>query len=199
MRGRWRSEQGVFVPGLMGAGILLSIAMLISDGARKLFPIRGDRARFAHARAAALGRANDLRAVVRGAPPVPARISHVPRGRLASIVLGLLAGASAAAVLAATHSFFNSDLAGLAGREEWGFGAGWMAAALLGSGSVIWLTAGALGSRRPSWLDRLAALPPLGELPPPDEAVRLFPGAELADVECLARAETPQRTGREAT
>ena len=36
---------GVFVPGLMGAGILLSGAILVSDGVRKLLPSRGVRRR----------------------------------------------------------------------------------------------------------------------------------------------------------
>lgn len=36
---------GVFVPGLMGAGILLSAAILVSDGVRKLLPSRGVRRR----------------------------------------------------------------------------------------------------------------------------------------------------------
>jgi hypothetical protein len=35
----------VFVPGLMGAGILLSGAILVSDGVRKLLPSRGIRRR----------------------------------------------------------------------------------------------------------------------------------------------------------
>lgn len=36
---------GVFVPGLMGAGILLSAAILVSDGVRRLLPSRGVRRR----------------------------------------------------------------------------------------------------------------------------------------------------------
>jgi len=43
----WIDEDalGVFVPGLMGAGILLSAGILVSDGIRKLFPSRGVRRR----------------------------------------------------------------------------------------------------------------------------------------------------------
>lgn len=43
----WMDEEalGVFVPGLMGAGILLSAGILVSDGVRKLFPSRGVRRR----------------------------------------------------------------------------------------------------------------------------------------------------------
>jgi hypothetical protein len=44
----WTGEAealGVFVPGLMGAGILLSAAILVSDGVRRLLPSRGVRRR----------------------------------------------------------------------------------------------------------------------------------------------------------
>lgn len=43
----WTAEDGlgVFVPGLMGAGILLSGAILVSDGVRRLLPSRGVRRR----------------------------------------------------------------------------------------------------------------------------------------------------------
>lgn len=164
---RFRDERGVFVPGLMGAGILVSIVMLVTDGIRKLFPVRGDRARAARVRAVALGRANDLRAVGRGEPPEPARVLHVPRSRGVSVILGMLALAAAVAVLAGTQSYFNSDLIDLAGREEWGFGLGWGASFLLAAGGVIWLASGALGKNRPELVERLASLPALGELPDP--------------------------------
>jgi hypothetical protein len=42
---------GVFVPGLMGAGILLSAGILVADGVRRLFPNRGARKRVAFAEA----------------------------------------------------------------------------------------------------------------------------------------------------
>lgn len=168
---RFRSERGVFVPGLMGAGILLSIVMLVTDGVRRMFPVRGERARAARIRSVAMGRANDLLAVGRGIAPEPARVRHVPRGRWASVLLGLLTAVTAAVVLVATQSLFNSDMIDLAGREEWGFGLGWGAAALLASGAGIWLLSGVLGPRRPEWVARLAAVPPLGELPDPYEAV----------------------------
>ena len=37
-------EAGVFVPGLMGAGIILSAALLASDGVRRLLPKIGGEA-----------------------------------------------------------------------------------------------------------------------------------------------------------
>lgn len=166
------SESGVFVPGLMGAGILLSFAMLVTDGIRRLFPVRGDRARAARVRAAALGRANDLAAVERGEAPLAARVPHVPRSRRASVVLGLAAAGAAGLLLLTTQTYFNEDLSSLAGREEWGFGAGWMASLLVASGALVWLASGVLGERRPPWLDRLAAVPPLGQLPSPDDTRR---------------------------
>lgn len=174
-----RSERGVFVPGLMGAGILVSIVMLVTDGVRKLFPVRGDRARAARMRSIAMGRANDLLAVGKGIPPEPATVRHVPRSRWVSLLLGVLAAAGAAAVLATTQSFFNDDIVDLAGREEWGFGLGWGTSALLATGAVVWLLSAAFGSRRPEWVTRLASVPPLGTLPEPHEAVVIPPLLEI--------------------
>ena len=47
-RGEWAEDGGdmnVFVPGLMGAGILISGAILVADGVRHLLPSRGVRRR----------------------------------------------------------------------------------------------------------------------------------------------------------
>jgi len=42
---RGDTDLNVFVPGLMGAGILLSAVILISDGIKRLLPSRGERRR----------------------------------------------------------------------------------------------------------------------------------------------------------
>ena len=178
-RERFSSERGVFVPGLMGAGILVSILMLASDGIRKLFPVRGTRARAVRIQSIAVGRANDLRAVGQGVAPVPARIRHVPRRRLPALLLGVLAGGTAVALVVATESFFDSGMVRLSGREEWGEGAGFALAGLFGLGAAVWLLSGVLGPRRPEWIVRLASLPALGQLPDLDMA----PPAWLLDVD----------------
>lgn len=165
-----RDERGVFVPGLMGAGILLSIVMLVSDGIKKLFPVRGERARAARLRSVARGRAHDLLAVGSGRPPQPARVLHVPRSRPGSLVLGLLAGATATAVVAATEAIFHSDTGVLAERG-WTLGAGYSLAGIFSVAGAVWLTSALLGKARPPWLDALASWPPLGGLPYPEEAV----------------------------
>jgi len=167
---RLRDERGVFVPGLMGAGILLSIVMLISDGVRRMFPVRGERARAARLRANALGRVSDLRSVARGLAPIPARIRHVPRPRLAAAVLGLLAAGTAVALVSATQSVFHADTGVLAERG-WTLGAGYSAAALFGAAAAVWLASAVAGPSRSPWLDRVAAVPPLGGLPEPHESI----------------------------
>ncbi len=165
-----REQAGVFVPGLMGAGILLSIVMLASDGIKKLFPVRGERARVARARVAARGRAHDLLAVGSGRPPQPARVRHVPRSRVGSLALGLIGGLTAAAVVAATQAIFHSQTGVLAERG-WTLGAGYSLAAIFSVAGAVWVTSGLLGDARPRWLETLASWPPLGGLPYPEEAV----------------------------
>lgn len=167
---RLREERGVFVPGLMGAGILLSIVMLVSDGVRRLFPVRGPRARAAHARRVAQGRVNDLLAVGRGVPPVPARVHHVPRRRGSAALLGLLATGIAGALVSATESIFHAQTGVLAERG-WTLGAGYSAVGIFAAGAAVWLLSAVLDDARPRWLHRLAAMPPLGALPDPEEAV----------------------------
>ena len=169
LRERLSGEEGVFVPGLMGAGILLSIAMLLGDGVRKVFPTRGERARAARIRSIALGRANDLRAVGQGVAPAPARVRRVPRRRFPALFLGLFAAVAAGALFALTQSFFDTDMVRLSGREEWGVGLGFAGAALFGAGALVWLLSGVLGTRGPEWVVRLASVPPLGQLPQSDE------------------------------
>lgn len=191
-------ETGVFVPGLMGAGILLSIVMLVSDGLKKLFPVRGERARAAKVRAAARGRAHDLLAVGSGRPPQPARIRHVPRTRSGSLVLGVLAGVTATAVVAATEAIFHSDTGVLAERG-WTLGAGYSLAAIFSVAGAVWLTSALLGNARPRWLEALASWPPLGGLPYPEEAVDpLVRPVDLTDLEDDIRHHQ-ERHAQEAT
>lgn len=159
-----REERGVFVPGLMGAGILLSIVMLVSDGLRRVLPVRGERARAVRAEIAAVGRARDLLAVERGRPPRPHRVRQVPRERGPSLVLGALSTTVAVTVGRVTLTIFESRTGVLADRG-WTLGFGYSAAALFGLAGLVWLASAALGSTRPPWLDRLARWGPLGTDP----------------------------------
>lgn len=154
----------------MGAGILLSIVMLLSDAVRRVFPVRGERARAARARMVARGRAHDLLAVGSGRPPRPARVRHVPRSRTGSLLLGVFAGVTTATVVAATEAVFNAQ-AGLLAERGWTLGAGYSLAAIFGAAGTVWLMSALLGEARPRWLERLASWPPLGGLPYPEEAV----------------------------
>ena len=166
LRSRMADERGVFVPGLMGAGILVSMAMLVTDGARKAFPTRGHRARAVRLRAVAIGRANDLRSIAHGEPPHAAVITTAPRSRPVALVLGFLCGAAAVGALSGAEAYFNADLH-LAKRGEWGLGIGWGTAAFLSLGGVGLVSWAVAGERAPRWLRRIAAIPPLGALPDP--------------------------------
>lgn len=166
LRPRVADERGIFVPGLMGAGILVSMAMLVTDGARKAFPTRGNRARAARRRAVAVGRANDLRSIPRGEPPRAEVITTAPRTRPVALVLGVLCGAAAVGALLGADAYFNADLH-LAKRGEWGLGIGWGTAAFLSLGSVSLIGWASVGERVPRWARRIAAIPPLGVLPDP--------------------------------
>lgn len=170
MRRPLRDESGVFVPGLMGAGILLSIVMLVSDGLRRMFPVRGERARAARLEANALGRVQDLRSVARGVAPHPVRVRHVPRPRIASALLGLLAAGIAVALISATQSIYHAE-AGVLADRGWTLGAGYSGAAIFGTGAAVWILSSVTGPARPRWLERAAAVPPLGGLPDPAQAI----------------------------
>lgn len=161
---RLARDRGVFVPGLMGAGILLSIVMLISDGLKKLFPVRGERARAARLVSSARGRAYDLMAVGRGVPPLPHRVQRIPRPRVPAFVLGVVAAGITVALISITRSIFEAKTGILADRG-WTLGAGYTAAGLFAAGSAIWLLSAAFGSARPRWLEYLAGWGPLGVLP----------------------------------
>jgi hypothetical protein len=161
---------GVFVPGLMGAGLIVSIVMLASDGLRRLLPVRGERARAVHVATRARARVHDLVSVRTGEPPLSAAVSRVPRSRPVSLGLGALALAGAAAIMAGSVVVYRGHGSLLSGRG-WPLGVGAALALPLGAAGLVLLLSGALGPRRPGWLERLARMEPLGALPDPETIV----------------------------
>lgn len=167
-RGRARigDEAGVFVPGLMGAGILLSMAMLVADGVRKLAPIDGEKARAARITAVAKGRVADLLALPGGEPPRPFRVRRVPRSRRHSLLLGLVSGATALVLFSTTWQVYEAETGVLADRG-WTLSFGFVVTGLFALAAVIWLLGAAIGGRGPWWWERTAGWGVLGTLPPP--------------------------------
>lgn len=87
-----RDERGIFVPSVMGAGILMSLALVISDALRRIGILGGPRAR----RAAARRRAARLvapaaRAVAEEPPEEPLRRRLRTRGAYTAIFVAAVA------------------------------------------------------------------------------------------------------------
>jgi len=157
----------VFIPGLMGAGLIVSIVMLVSDGLRRLLPVRGQRARAVHIAKGAQARVHDLVSVRTGEPPLLATVSRVPRPRAVSLTLGALALTGAGAIMVGAVIVYRGHGSVWSGRG-WPLGVGLALALPLGAAGLVLLLSGVLGPRRPGWLDRLARTEPLGTLPDPD-------------------------------
>jgi hypothetical protein len=157
----------VFIPGIMGAGIIVSIVMLVSDGLRRLVPVRGARARAVHIATRTQARVHDLVSVRTGEPPLPATVSRVPRPRAVSLALGALALAGAGAIMVGAVVVYRGHGSVWSGRG-WPLGVGLALALPLGLAGLVLLSSGVLGPRRPGWLDRLARTEPLGVLPDPE-------------------------------
>lgn len=156
----------VFLPGLMGAGILLSGAILLADGVRKLAPNRGVRRRVNVARG--------VRGVVAGAAraagqpvPQPELGRREPRSRWSYLVLGAALGAMAGV-------FVRAGLDAYLGRgtmyhNSWALGI-WigMGAALAMLAILGFALAGPAGERSVR-LRRVVDATWLGRLRPPPE------------------------------
>ncbi|MGH9026147.1 MAG: hypothetical protein ACRDWD_08530 [Acidimicrobiia bacterium] len=161
----WLTEDqdgtNVFVPGLMGAGLLVSMAMLAADGFRRLDPFRAEATRERATQAHAEGRVRDLHAVASGTTATPPRFTRDPRGRPVSLTGGVLALGLAVAAVWWSFVIYNSTGSVLSDRGWTLGGGGLIALALAGPGLVL-LASGLLGSATPDWLTRLATRPPLG-------------------------------------
>ena len=159
----------VFLPGLMGAGILLSGGILLVDGIKRLTPNRGVRRRVAVAKA--------VHGVVEGAAraaghSVPER-ELFPRRLRARWAYVLVTVALIAAGLVATRLFTDAytDPRGTLHDNPWAIGLAMLTDAPLLLGVLLCGSLAVLHRHAPAPLLRLVAATWLGRLtPPPDDA-----------------------------
>jgi phosphohistidine swiveling domain-containing protein/urease gamma subunit len=173
-------ELGVFIPGLMGAGILISILLVLADGARKIIPSSGDRKRAEIALGVYGIVSGAAHAAGRDVSP-SARPHHDLRSRWAFALL------AAASIMFGVLAFRGGvDLHQSQGTLE---GNGWPLASGIGLAITAFLFAmpailvALLYNRIPGPVRRLVAATPMGRLrPPPDDyaerARRLVPALE---------------------
>jgi hypothetical protein len=161
----WLTEDqdgtNVFIPGLMGAGLLVSVGMLLADGVRRLDPLRTRAARERAILAYAEGRVRDLHAVAIGTTPVPPRLAYAPRSRAARLTTGGIALGLATAAVWWSIAMYHSTGSVLSDRA-WTVGAGVLVGLALALPGLVLLASGALGRAAPGWLTHLAGRPPLG-------------------------------------
>lgn len=158
--------RAVFVPGLMGAGILLSAGVLLADGIRRLLPNRGVRrriviARGVHSVVAGVARAAGHEAATREL------LRREPRPRWVYVLVGAALGALAGLVIRAGLDGYTG--AGTLQGNPWPISAGIIAGTALGLAASLSFTLGALGGRLPPPLRRLVVSTPVGQLQPPPE------------------------------
>ncbi len=159
----------VFVPGLMGVGILVSGGILLVDGIRKLTPRRGARRRVLVARGIRGVVAGVARAVGLEVVDDDLLRRHL-RSRWAYLAVGLaLVGVSSVIARAGIASFTGE---GTLHGNPWsiGLGLGFGIPFLLAGGLV--LTIGVWYLRAPASLLRLVGRTWLGRLRPPPEDPR---------------------------
>lgn len=151
----------VLVPGIMGIGFLISLAMLALDAVERALPMVGRR-RAAEMARLSEGRSNDLRSISHGRPPEVGVVRREARSRLASLLLG--AGALGGAVLAIRIGF---DVAGetSSDRQAWAAVIGLLVGMALAAPGTMWLLAAVTGPKAPGWLRWFHQFWPLGGLP----------------------------------
>lgn len=168
-RPSWLADEdggvNVLVPGLMGAGILASFAMLVSDALRRVFLSLGGRAWAARLAVRAAGRVRDLESVRHGLAPVPAAVDRVPRGRLASLVLATVALAAAATILSTTVAVYRAGGEGALGRPLWNLSGGILLGSALAAAAAVWAAAAITGPGHAGWVRAASRWWPLGALP----------------------------------
>lgn len=162
-------DLNVFVPGLMAAGLMMSMGMLIADASRRLWGARGKRARAIEMARRAAGRVSDLQSVPMGVAPVATKLIRIPRNALASGALALGSFAIAGVIARATVGAYSARTGSLAQR-------GWTLTGGLGVAGVVAVFGGlalllalSRGYRRPAWLLTAARYWPLGQLPDLDK------------------------------
>ncbi|MGH2730497.1 MAG: hypothetical protein ACRDJI_07785 [Actinomycetota bacterium] len=155
---------GVFVPGLMVTGILVSMIMLAADGIKRLIPARGDKARALRMEMKVRGRVSDLASVGLGVDPVPPRIDRVPRSRVSAAGFALVSLSIAGLLIVATISAYTTPGSTLY-KRGWTLSIGFGAAALPAIFGLLWLASALFGDEPPEWLRKAARHWPIGTLP----------------------------------
>ena len=176
VRTAWRHEDGVFVPALMGVGILVSAATLLADGLARVAPLRRERTRAARAAAVAEARAVDLLAATRGAAPSAVTVVRQRRPRRHALAAATVATLAAVLVVRATLGAYDAP-SGLLADRGWTLAFGFSLASVCGGLGAFWLTCGALAQRPVRWIDRAVQLPLLGSPVPPATRIRSWPDA----------------------
>lgn len=156
---------GVFLPGLMGAGVILSAVILISDAVRRLFPSGSER------RSAEVARGVDglvVRAARAGGRPIAKRVGpwRDLRSRAFYALLATFAAMAAAVLINGGIAIYTGE-GGLAGNPwplGWGVGVG----ATLGLVSLGAIVVSIVHNRLPRPIRRVVAGSPIGRLRAPD-------------------------------
>lgn len=169
MSGRPPADDGsgelfVFIPGLMGAGILLSGAILIADGVRRLIPNRGVRRQVAVARAVR-GVVSRVARSVGYEIPEPDPLRRTFRSRWGYLAAGAVAASvGGVAIRAGLDAFLGP---GTLHGNPWAIGLGVGGGGLVELGSALLFLLALFHRRSPRPLRRLVASTGLGRLEPP--------------------------------
>jgi hypothetical protein len=163
-------DLNVFVPGLMAAGLMMSMGMLIADASRRLWGTRGKRARTIELARRAAGRVSDLQSVGIGVAPIATKLIRIPRNAVASGALALGSFATAVAITRTTVGAYSARTGSLAHRGWTLTGGLGLAGAFALLGAIALLLALSARYKRPAWLLAAARYWPLGQLPDPNKA-----------------------------
>jgi hypothetical protein len=172
-RKRWTwldedDELGVFVPGLMATGILVSIGMLIWDGIRRFLPDLGRKQRAARSVGRVSGRMSDLASIEQNEPPSYVRVHRVRRSRRSALVLSACALTASAATFYIAFSAYHESEGPLAGRG-WTLSTGLVAAGGFAWLCFAWLLSCLTSGPLPTWIETAHNRWPLGTLPQPGD------------------------------
>lgn len=160
----------VFVPGLMGAGILLSAGILLADGVRRLVPNRGARRKVA--RASGVHTIVERTAVAAGIEVPEQRIQR-RRPRPGWVYLSVSAVLVLAGILLIRLGVNTyADPRATLHENPWSIVLGDLAGVLLFLGAALGVVLAAFGRRARGPIARLISTTPVGRFaPPPDDPV----------------------------
>lgn len=165
-----RPMLAVFVPGLMGAGILLSAGILVADGVRRLLPNRGARRKVVQAEAV---HTVVERAAVAAGTEIPEHQIERRRPRPRWLYLSASAVLVLAGILAIRLGLNTyADPRATLHENPWSVVLGDIGGVLLFLGAALGIVLAVVGRRGPRPIARLISSTPLGRFaPPPDDPV----------------------------